>query len=246
MDLNERNKSKIKVHAISEKPNECCGLIYKNKECGLDIFECHNISDKPDNFFIIDPNDYLAASSKGEIIGYYHSHITGSNFSDFDKVNSERTGLNSIIYCLENDNFYEYSPIGYELPYTKRQYITGFIDCFSLIKDYYKKEKNIEISELKCPYRLSDIGPDHPENNRYHSILPDHFLENGFIEVESLKNEDVILTRTQMIQSPVHASIYIEPGQILHHPFMQNSRIETYRSAYKKWTTHILRHKSSL
>lgn len=242
MILKEENKVLIRQQALEEIPKECCGLIYLAGE-STGIVLAKNVDPDPVNFFTISPEDYLKASLKGKIVGYYHSHIKDPAFSDFDLLMAEKLKLIAIMYCLKDDKFYEYNPVGHELPFIGRQYIIGSIDCFSLVKDYYEKTYNILLPELDTKYRLIEHKPEHPDNNRCHNILPKYFEQNSFIEVETAKEGDVILMNTPNILSPVHCAIYKESNQILHHPFGKKSNISLFKDIHKKYTTHIFRHK---
>ena len=243
MTLDENNKRIIKDQALRESPNECCGFIY-SVENSLVALPAKNTDLDPANFFTIDPKDYLKASLLGKIEGYYHSHIKESSFSDFDLLMAEKLNLTAIMYCLADDKFYEYNPVGRELPFVGRQYITGVIDCFSLVRDYYNKIYNIILPDFKNAYRLIEHKPDHPDNNRCHNVLPEYFEENGFVEVNKEKEGDVLLMSTPNILSPVHCAVYKESNQILHHPFSKKSTISLYKDIHKKYTTHIFRHKA--
>ncbi len=247
MILTEFNKNIIKEQALRESPNECCGLFYLPPDSFMPVAApTKNIDKDPANFFTVCPKDYLMVSLRGQIQAYYHSHIEESCFSDFDKLVAEKLKLVSIMYCLKNDKFYEYSPVGHELPFVGRQYIIGMIDCFCLVKDYYAQTYNIAIEELENDYRFIEHKPDHPDNNKVHNVLSDHFESNGFVKVNNYKDGNVVLMNTPDILSPVHCAIYREPNQILHHPFKKKSCLSLFTDIKKKYTTHIYRHKLML
>jgi proteasome lid subunit RPN8/RPN11 len=245
MILSEENKAIIKQQALRENPNECCGLVYLEGNSPTAV-PLKNVDADPANFFTIDPKDYLKTSLLGKIQGYYHSHIKESAFSDFDLLMAEKLNLTAVMYCLADDKFYEYSPIGRELPFVGRQYVTGAIDCFSLVRDYYNKIYNIILPDFENEYRLIEHKPDHPDNDRCHNVLPEYFEKNGFTKVSEVKEGDVILMNTPNILSPVHCCIYKEHNQILHHPFGKKSNISLYKDIHKKYATHIFRHKALL
>lgn len=247
MILSNKNKEIIKSHALEDVSKECCGLIYiKPEEFSLEVFKAENKDLDPENYFRISEKDYLKASNLGKIWGYYHSHLEEDRFSDYDKITAERFKLKAVMYCLKNDKFYEYEPIGLELPFVGRDYAIGAIDCFSLIKDYYNKTYNIYIPEIESEYRFIEHKPDHKDNDRVHSILPDFFKDNGFLQIQELKDGDIILMNTPDILSPVHCAIYKTPNQILHHPFKKKSCLSLYKDIYKKYSTHFFRHRDML
>jgi proteasome lid subunit RPN8/RPN11 len=111
IDFNNKLKNKIKEHALKESPQECCGLIVQ-KEGMLDAYSCRNRAQNKNDFFEIDPNDYLSASKTGEIVAYYHSHTEHeSEFSNFDKFISDIHGFPTILYSIKHDKFKEYFPV---------------------------------------------------------------------------------------------------------------------------------------
>ena len=58
-------KEFIKRHALSDSPNECCGLIVEESLDSLSAMKCRNVAQNPLHNFSIDPQDYLKASIKG-------------------------------------------------------------------------------------------------------------------------------------------------------------------------------------
>jgi proteasome lid subunit RPN8/RPN11 len=243
MVLSDTCKAQIKEHALFASPDECCGLlVYINGE--IKTWVCKNIADNKRQYFRICPNDYWEASKAGKIVAFYHSHALSEFFSDFDKLSSEKHNLIAILYSIESDAFNEYCPQGLELPFINRQYVTGHLDCFSLVKDYYNQKFNINLPELTHPFRFITDKENHPENKKVHSTLPDYFSNAGFVRVSSPKEGDIILMKGRKVLSPVHVGIYLQPDNILHHPLNRLSKIEHYNFVLKGLTTHFFRHES--
>lgn len=243
MILTEKIKKSIKDQSLSKPNEEICGILYLNGE-KIEIFPCQNIAEDPKRFFSISGENYFNCSKLGKIIAIYHSHLNENDFSEFDKLNAEKHKINFIIYSIKTDDFYYYEPCGYEIPLLNRNYVVGYMDCFSLIKDYYKQKCNIIIEELTHPYRFVYGKENHPENNRVYDILPEFFKSNGFIEVNDLKKHDLILCKTAKIPSPVHSLVYIGDNQVIHHPREQKAIIEPFHFIIKQAITNKMRHKS--
>jgi proteasome lid subunit RPN8/RPN11 len=243
--LSEQTKTFIKQHAMSEPDRECCGLIIERDDAFYPM-RCQNIHQTPEHFFTIDPKDYLKASSSGKIVGFYHSHKESSHFSEFDKLNSETHNLFSVLYSIKADQFCTYKPQGYRVPYCGREYVHSIVDCFSLVRDYYLRELNINISDITHPYRYVVDKAKHPDNQFVHPILKEHFLANDFVETQQLQKHDVLLLKTPLLHSPAHCAVYIGNNQILHHPFSGKSCIEMYVNWFVTRTKHRMRHSSRI
>ena len=110
MIISEEIKSKIRSHALQNKEEECCGLIYETaNDFNLQVMPCRNSAENKKTFFSVNPEDYLKASLKGKIKVIYHSHITDNeDFSLSDKENSQKHKLDYILYNVNKDSFHFY------------------------------------------------------------------------------------------------------------------------------------------
>ena len=109
MTLSKKNLDKIKYHSLKEKDKEVCGFII-NRNGGLDIYKCKNISPTPKKHFIISYQETKLASKYGEILGFYHSHKNNEQFSDNEKFIADYYKLPCFLYVLEKDKFLVYEP----------------------------------------------------------------------------------------------------------------------------------------
>jgi len=104
--ISQQIKQKIKNHAQSVAPKECCGFVFEK-----DIFECKNYSENPNHHFSISPREYLKASSLGDFKAVYHSHPQGeAKFSPYDIHVSQNMNLNFILYHNSTDEFLFFDP----------------------------------------------------------------------------------------------------------------------------------------
>jgi proteasome lid subunit RPN8/RPN11 len=89
---------------------EICGLLgIKNGEYCSRILR--NKHPEPQNYFSIDPLEYLRFSQEFEMVAVFHSHVIGdSQPSDFDKVNSDNTTVPFLIYSLPEKKFSLFEP----------------------------------------------------------------------------------------------------------------------------------------
>ena len=240
--LTENIKTKIKEHALLESPNEVCGLIsFNSTKFEPEVYKCKNKHLNKQIRFTIDPSDYLKVSLTGKILGYYHSHYKGGKFSEFDKLNAFQHKLLAYLYAVDEDNFYEYKPENINYPYFGRQFEYVKSDCFTLIRDYYKNELNIEITNFN---RNIDWKRNNP-SLIYENIGKENFIlihEGKNPPLDLLQKNDIILLKDLKDKFPSHLGIYLEDQLFLHQPVYQYSRIENYSNVYKRITFGIIRH----
>lgn len=224
MELTSKIKEKIKEHALSLPEEEVAGLILSN---GM-VIRCINRATDKMVHFIIASGDISKARKKGEIAAVYHSHVPGNygedRFSENDEVIAEYFKVKAVLYSMKDDKFYEYQPTGKPITYLNRPYIRNIMDEFDLIRDYYKKELNIEITEL-------------------HNKNIEIFLkENGFVEVGELKKHDILIIKWQNNVNKRQMVLYVGNNKIIVHPEFETSRIADYNYGLKNWTEKIFRH----
>jgi cell wall-associated NlpC family hydrolase len=119
-----------------------------------------------------------------------------------------------------------------DFSYEGRPFIHGMFDCYTLVRDYYKRKFNI--------FLPTNIQRDWEWWNKGENL----YLENAknclFEEVEDIKKHDVLLMK---INSPVpnHAAIYLGEGKILHHMAGRFSTIQNLTFSYKQKISIIYR-----
>lgn len=242
IEFNTQLKEKIKQEAAKAFPKECCGFIYLDRASyKFDVFPCKNVAEQKNNNFTISPNDYLRCSYLGQIIACYHSHSNdNTEFSEIDKDNSNKYSMHYILYNVKKDLFNFYTPNSEKNPYIGRPFILGVSDCFTLVQDYARKERNINLQFPKnslYPKDLKEIG----------SLYEENFLANGFVKLDKdteLKKHDGLMMIFPAISEkyPTHAAVYIGNGMILHQPFNSFSCVNIYDNFYKKHTSYVLRY----
>jgi proteasome lid subunit RPN8/RPN11 len=246
MTLDKEIKKQIKAHSLEAYPNECCGLVVVNHSSKtLEAFQCKNISENPEHHFTISPPDYLFASRTGTIIACYHSHPKSENgFSELDKQSSEGLELKSILYSVKGDCFSEY-PLPAQPSqcpsYIGREFEMGKVDCFSVFRDFFRTELNININDYYRDEKWQDETP----------LLYDlNYEKEGFIRVHEgpptpeikLNKYDCILFK--FLKHTEHISIYLDNGLMLHQPRGKYSLVEEYTDSFKRRTSYIIRHKN--
>jgi len=246
IDFNDYLKKRIRLIGNENKEIESCGLIYFNQNnFKFEIFKCKNKALDKRNFFSISSVEYLKCSFLGKIVACFHSHNNDSNeFSEIDKLNSNRHNITFILYNTKNDIFNIYKPNTYNNNYLGRPYISQVSDCFSLAADYYKKELNVNIycpKEIAYPKLLKDIN----------SVYEDHFEAQGFVRLEKdvkIKKHDGLFMVFPNVSEKhaTHTAMYIGNNTILHHPYNSFSCVNIYDDFYRKHTKYIVRHRSMI
>ena len=225
------------IHADKQAPKESCGLlaIIKGKET---YWPCENLSESPDEFFVIDPDNWADCEDEGELIGIIHSHPYGSALpSEADKASCEHLGLPFYIYSVEQKNWIDFEPSGYTSGLYGRTWIWGKHDCWSLITDYFLDKKQINLKFWERPKSIKTFC----ENPYFEKVL----TGSGFKQVskDNIINDDVLL-----MQGPDeklnHVALYIGDQTILHHNIRQLSCRELYDLRYIEATKKVYRYEA--
>lgn len=223
------------AHAEREYPRESCGLVVEID--GVDQYvPCKNIAD--DRHFQIDPKDLMKAEDSGKIKVIVHSHPNVSVLpSQSDLIGCEKTQKPWMIVGWPHKDVYRFEPSGYVAPLIGRVFDHGVVDCYTLIRDYYKLKLEIELPD----FDREDKWWEKEDQNLY----VDNFEKAGFVAVPtaSVRQHDVILMQWA-IGKPHHASIYLGQDRIMHHVGGQLSRDEFYGELWRRCTRIVVRHKS--
>jgi len=231
INLSTHIKTEIIQHARGEAPKECCGFIMSDGS----VYRANNASANK-NKFKIAAQDYALAARDSNIEAVYHSHpSTEPRFSEFDKFNSISHNFVYVLYSMRDNSFTQFDPSLAEFnKYIGRKFEIGKTDCYSLIKDFYKFELDIQLNEYH-------------RDQAFHSYLGDlfdkHFEREGFLKVDELQKYDCILLRKNEREPSNHIVLYLDNNLILHQPGKSYSRMEEYTSTHRKLTNYIIRHK---
>ena len=211
-------------HAKEQDPKESVGvlIVIRGKE---QYYPCNNLSTYSQQCFILDPEDYVKADALGEITAIVHSHpVTPPSPSQADKVSCEQSGLKWHIVNPKTETWGYCEPTGYKPPLIGRQWVWGVTDCWSLVRDYYKEQHNIQLLDYQRPTTPQDFL-DNP-------LFEQYAEKTGFRELnkdEKLQKGDVLL---MSILHPTlnHVAIFLG-DEILHH---LADRLST-REPYNEW-----------
>jgi proteasome lid subunit RPN8/RPN11 len=242
MDILTENN--FRKHAEDCYPNECCGLIavVKGRE---KYFPCENKSNNKDHF-LLSPEDYSVVEDQGEIIAICHSHPDApATPSQADRVSCETSRLEWYIISVDKESsiasgeIVSLTPSGYVAPLVGRTFSHGVLDCYALIRDWYKQEKNIDLLDFD--------RQDEWWNDSVSNLYMDGFPKAGFINTgqhTDLEVGDVLLMQIRSKNNvPNHAAIYIGASTILHHLYGRLSSRDIYGGMWQEYTRAVLRYK---
>lgn len=232
----------FRQHAEAEYPRECCGLvaIFKGRE---KYFPCENLAVGNDHF-TLSAEDYADVEEQGEIVSVCHSHPdVPSTPSQADKVSCEASKL--VWHILRVDkgvslDITTIEPSGYVAPLVGRVFSHGVLDCYSIVRDWYKQERNIDLPDFKRTDNWWDDGES--------DLYTEGFPKAGFYSVGQdpsvLQVGDMILMQIRSKNGvPNHAAIYLGDGMMLHHMYGRLSSRDVYGGMWQEYTRAIMRHK---
>jgi proteasome lid subunit RPN8/RPN11 len=221
--FSEKIEGQIEIIVKEEYPNEICGFIIDDE-----FIQMKNIAEDPVRDFRIDEKEYLRYKKKIKAI--IHSHADYPHLSKTDMVQQIATALPCGVAFVDKGYYEGMVYFGDQVipyPLKERQFIHGVFDCYSLVRDYYRIERNVAI-------------PIFPRDNFWWekdpSLLKDHCEEAGFdyIDESQAKEGDVFFMQ---LRAPVinHSGIYLGNGEIIHHLYNKLSRQEPLG----RWTKYI-------
>jgi len=226
----------IYKHAEKSSPEESCGILVK-VQGETQFIPCTNVSDNPEHTFAIGPSDYAKAEDLGTIEVIVHSHVLGSSKpSAADKASCNLSKVPWLIVSVPNRSETFILPEVVELPYEGRPFFHGVLDCYTIIKDYYKRELNIELLNYYRVDKWWDKG-----ENKYLDLAEGAGF--GIITSEKPKIHDIIVMQVGA-SVPNHGAIYLGNNIILHHVANRESCKAVYGGFWEKNTWGLLRHQS--
>ena len=230
-------KETFKKYAKEQAPEEACGLlaIIKGKET---FWPCKNLAEGKFEFFILDPDDWAECEDTGEVIGVIHSHPKGSATpSDTDRAACEHLGFPYYIYSIAHDHWESFKPTGWKAPsLIGRKFIWGKYDCWAIVTDWLKENKNINIKYWKRPKKIRDFI----NNPEFEFALP----KLNFVRQSNNKNIQVgdVLLFQSVTGNLDHVAVYIGDNMILNHNIKGLSCRELFDLKYQQALRGIYRY----
>lgn len=235
-DIPEEVISAIKEHAEDSQPMEACGVVII-KRGRMMYTPCRNMAEDPKEQFEMDLTDIIRAEDSGTPVIVVHSHpFAPPEPSEADRVRCEQSGLQWLIVNYPVGSMVTLEPDGYMAPLEGRSYTHGILDCFSLIRDYYKRVLNIELKDYE---RLTNWW------ERGRNLYMDNYVEAGFVKIpiEEMKIHDMMLFQHDSVV-PNHGGVWLGDNWFLHHLPKRLSSRDVYSGYWRKMHTLCLRHGS--
>jgi len=217
--MNSETRAAACAHAEAEYPREACGLVVvvKGRER---YWPCRNVAATPSEHFVLEPEDYAAADDAGEVIMVVHSHPDApARPSEADRVACEASELPWAIVSVEGADGAARAtevgvlePCGYTAPLVGRPFAHGVLDCYALVRDWYRQEWGLALPDFSRRDGWWDDG--------HSDLYTDHLAECGFHEVKlaEIRRGDLLLMQVRSRNLvPNHAGIWLGDGNMLHH-----------------------------
>jgi proteasome lid subunit RPN8/RPN11 len=242
----------IGAAALLAYPNESCGLV-AIVDGAETYFDLANTASSKSEHFVIDPKIYARVEDQGEIIAVVHSHPdAGADPSHCDLVECEKSGLPWVIASvIRHDDhgapwvqeFRSIEPSGYQAPLVGREFSHGVLDCYTLVQDWFKRERGVQLPDFDRVDNWWDDGKS------------DLYTQEGFEKigfeilgapgrVGELQVGDVVVMQIRSKNGvPNHAGVYIGDSMILHHLHSRLSERCIYGGMWMQYTRFVARYK---
>jgi len=219
-----------KEHAREMYPNEVSGIV--TKDCKYERLD--NKSKEPTEEVGVSDEDAIRISSAAV---YFHSHPNGPACPSLsDMWLQMQLEIPFVIYCVDTNDLFCWGHGLHKPPLLGRAFRHGIFDCYSLVRDWFKEEKGVELIDRPREWDWWLHGENFYER---------HFSEAGFMKIpkeEATQIGDALLFKFNY-RVIMHAAIVVEKDLLLHHISGQYPYDPTRLSATvprTRWVRHAL------
>ena len=178
--------------------------------------------------------------TEGEIECIYHSHTNDRDgFSPADIRACKQTNIPWLIYNVHSKNWKYADPRG-DQPYVGREWLYGINDCYSLTRDFYRREFGIILDDF-------ERGEDGEWSSDHWNMFGENYVEQGFVDIDEPSQKGDILLMKIEAKWPNHFGVFTGKGiRICHHFANRRSEETSYGRYWRRYTAKILRHRELL
>ena len=207
------------AHALADAPNESIGYV-----TGERYVPMANVSKTPCDEFMTTPGELLRAY-EDNVSAFIHSHPSGKDCpTAADMVGQQASAVPwGVIVLSKRDEAFGYKqtfwfgdqlPI---LPYADRLFRHGVSDCYAIVRDWWRKERNVLLHNPPREYEWWKNGK---------TVVKDNMEAVGFQPIGSsqLREGDAVLMcigsrrKSEASLGAInHLGIYIGNGLMIHH-----------------------------
>lgn len=248
------------AHAEVDFPREACGFVIQAPDGSEQYRAVPNTAIVPHESFRIEAHEYADAEDFGAILAVVHSHPRGPDGPTVgDRVACESSGLPWYVIPVHQATPdappraqmpIGIIPNGYHAPLIGRPFFHGILDCYAIIRDWFARERGVELPDYDRP---DDWW--HRDLDLYVSNL-EHAGFRVLAECEPLKTGDMILMQIKS-QVANHGGLYLGDeglkeapdlfplrNAMLHHFYGRNSERVIYGGMWASCTRMVCRHQS--
>lgn len=238
--LSAKVRKAAKAHAETLYPEESCGLVVSGA-----YLPCDNLAEDKVNHFLVDSDLILSHLKAHTLESVIHSHPAphpaAPSLADMTAQLAMEVPFGIVPVGSEGDAgepFFWGKGVP-QLPLLGRPYRHGVTDCYSVIRDWYRTERSIELPDYARGFGWWQ-AEDHPD------LYEQYFQDTGFIEVDpkDARVGDGLLISFGSRGVICHAGVLCEPGLMLHHPggdqAYDPARLSR-RDPASRWQSHIRR-----
>lgn len=255
----EQNFARVLAFAQNAAPREACGLLVRLRDGSTAYLDCRNIAPEgaARDSFKIHPEDWASAEDLSEeLLAIVHSHPDADcHPSHADRWMCHESGLPWFIVALPSQAVSLTMP-DQPLPLLEREFHHGIVDCYTLVRDYYREQLQIELPNGE---RADDWWQPGPNGEPGQDLYRKNLEAAGFVDLGrpagrpdggvQVQLHDVLLMKIRSDQEN-HAGVFIGPVYgvdcMLHHPMGGMSRREPWGGVWLNRCTAVARHRSLL
>ncbi|MGC6411280.1 MAG: NlpC/P60 family protein [Candidatus Puniceispirillaceae bacterium] len=201
------------AYMLACRPQEACGFIYQTRQKHWQFQPCRNIAGNPETHFEVPAQDWLAVQHHPGL-ALFHSHPAGPCWPSFLDMQSylETPHIPWLIVGADDSENWRFFWLGGNHHYDlhARIYRHGTTDCYGLIRDWYRLEKDIHLPDFARLWGWWQSGGN---------LYAQSFQQAGFHWCDPSDTRQIGDVFFARIRSEVvnHAGLYLGRGLMFHH-----------------------------